>query len=102
MIFVIVGISQINNWIHPVDSVKLLNYTIVNSYPHDSSAYTQGLVWYNGELYEGTGLFGGSSLRSTDLLTGEVIRIHNLSSTYFGEGITIMNDKIYQLKPTKP
>lgn len=94
--FIILGISQNINQV-PINGLKHVNYTVINSYPHDSTAYTQGLVWYKGKLFEGTGLFGGSSLRNVTLLTGEVMKIRNLSSTFFGEGITIYDDKIYQL-----
>lgn len=73
------------------------SYEIVNSYPHDPEAYTQGLEFYNDELYESTGQYGNSSLRKVDLETGEVLKSVNLDKTYFGEGITILNDKIFQL-----
>jgi glutamine cyclotransferase len=69
----------------------------VNSYPHDNTAFTQGLVYRSGYLYEGTGLYGKSSLRKVDLETGKVLQERKLESRYFGEGITILNDKIYQL-----
>jgi glutaminyl-peptide cyclotransferase len=73
-------------------------YTIVNQYPHDTSAYTQGLQLYNGKLYEGTGDWETSSLRITDLKTGKVERKHMMGSTeIFGEGINIFKGKIYQL-----
>ncbi|MBN8643003.1 MAG: glutaminyl-peptide cyclotransferase [Flavobacteriales bacterium] len=76
---------------------KLLSYTIVNTYPHDTSAYTQGLEFYNGVLYEGTGQYGESTLRKTDYKTGKVDVKVDLDARYFGEGITFLNDKIYQL-----
>lgn len=76
---------------------KLYGYKIVNSYPHDIYAYTQGLEFYNGELYESTGQFGSSSLRKVDFRTGKVIEKLPLDSTYFGEGITILNNQIFQL-----
>ncbi|MEG9326418.1 glutaminyl-peptide cyclotransferase [Salinimicrobium catena] len=72
-------------------------YEIVNSYPHATDAYTQGLEFYNGELYESTGHYGESSLRKVDLETGEVLKKIDIPATYFAEGITILNDKIYQL-----
>jgi len=75
-----------------------IGYSIVNVYPHDTSAYTQGLQWYNGKLYEGTGDYETSSLRITDLKTGKVERKHLMgSSKIFGEGINIFKGKIYQL-----
>lgn len=74
-----------------------LPYTIVNIYPHDTSAYTQGLELYNGFLYEGTGLNGESFLRKADLNTSKTLQRIDLAKEYFGEGITILNNKIYQL-----
>src|SRR5690349_5132498 len=76
----------------PVSSVE-----IVADYPHDPNAFTQGLVVDAGELFEGTGLNGQSSLRRVELESGEVLQRQNLGERYFGEGITIMGDKIYQL-----
>lgn len=72
-------------------------YRIVNSYPHDREAFTQGLVFEDGYLYEGTGRWGQSSLRKVDLETGIVLKTLRLPSQLFGEGITIVNDKIIQL-----
>jgi uncharacterized repeat protein (TIGR01451 family) len=72
-------------------------YTIVNAYPHDPDAFTQGLVFEDGVLYEGTGLWGRSTLRKVTLETGEVIQSYDLPSEFFGEGITIYGDEIIQL-----
>jgi len=73
-------------------------YTIIAQYPHDTSAYTQGLEFHNGKLYEGTGNFVESSLRVTDARSGKVERKHMMGTdSIFGEGITIFNGKIYQL-----
>ncbi|MGC4045009.1 MAG: glutaminyl-peptide cyclotransferase [Armatimonas sp.] len=72
-------------------------YTVVETYPHDSTAFTQGLFYENGFLYESTGLYGQSSLRQQDLTTGNRLKTVSLSSTYFGEGITSWNGTIYQL-----
>lgn len=75
-----------------------LSYNIINVYPHDTSAYTQGLQFYNGKMYEGTGDYANSSLRITDYKTGKVEKIHPMGSDkVFGEGITIFNGKVYQL-----
>jgi glutaminyl-peptide cyclotransferase len=76
----------------PVSTVR-----VVNTFPHDPDAFTQGLVVLNGELYEGTGRNGASSLRRVALDTGEVLQRRNLGPLYFGEGITIMNERVYQL-----
>ena len=82
-------------------SMNISTYEIVNTYPHDPKAFTQGLDFYNGALYEGTGGKQGdnfySSLRKVELETGKVLQKHDLSRDFFGEGITVLNDKIYQL-----
>lgn len=91
---------------------KFLKYKLVNTYPHDQEAYTQGLEFYNGILYEstgngegggtttngmGTGKKGVSSVRQVDYKTGKVIKAHNLPMEIFGEGCTVLNNKLYQL-----
>ena len=75
----------------------LYTFEIINTYPHDPTSYTQGLEFYKGELYESTGQFGESKLRKVDYKTGEVLKNIELNSGYFAEGLTILNDKIYQL-----
>ena len=72
-------------------------YKVVNTYPHDRNAYTQGLVFENGSLFEGTGLNGSSTLRRVELGTGNILHMRQLPSRFFGEGITIYEDKIIQL-----
>ncbi|MDJ0798272.1 MAG: glutaminyl-peptide cyclotransferase [Calothrix sp. MO_167.B12] len=81
----------------PSSSVTQCTYQVVNRYPHDSKAFTQGLVYFNQTLYEGTGIYGSSSIREVALETGKVLRISKLESQYFGEGITIWKDKLIQL-----
>jgi len=76
---------------------KLLTYTIVNTYPHDETSYTQGLEFYRDTLFEGTGQRGTSKLLKTDYKTGKAYQSINLEGRYFGEGITILNNKVYQL-----
>ena len=76
---------------------KIYTYRIINEYPHDKEAYTQGLEFYNDTLYESTGQKGRSTLRKTDYKTGKVLSSVKLDNTYFGEGITILNNKIYML-----
>ena len=76
---------------------KLLTYEILNTYPHDMEAYTQGLEFHNGILYESTGQYNRSSVRKTDAKTGKVLQKVDLDGKYFGEGLTILNGKIYQL-----
>src|SRR5437899_1948670 len=72
-------------------------YKIVHTFPHDPDAYTQGLVYYDGFLYEGTGREGKSSLRKVELETGKVVQRVDLPGAYFGEGIVIWKDKLIQL-----
>ena len=82
----------------PVNSEPVnYSYRIVNVYPHDETAFTQGLIFEDGVLYEGTGLYGNSSLRRVELETGVILQLHALSNDYFGEGITLFDDKIIQL-----
>jgi glutamine cyclotransferase len=76
---------------------EIYTYKIVNTYPHDKGAYTQGLEFLNGFLYEGTGKKGSSSIRKVDLKTGKVLQQKDIDEQYFGEGITIFNNKLYQL-----
>lgn len=76
----------------PVFGVK-----IVNVFPHDRRAYTQGLVFHQGFLYEGTGIKGESSLRQVELETGRIIKMHRLPDHLFGEGITVWKDRLIQL-----
>ncbi|WP_452227033.1 glutaminyl-peptide cyclotransferase [Lacinutrix cladophorae] len=78
-------------------SPKVYTYKIINAYPHDITSYTQGLEFFNGELYESTGQHGESKLRKTNYKTGEVLKDVNLDQAYFGEGLTILKNKVYQL-----
>ena len=75
----------------------LYSYSVVNSYPHDINAYTQGLVYDDGFLYESTGQYGESSLRKVKTETGEVIRNIALDRELFGEGLCIFEDRLYQI-----
>ena len=72
-------------------------YKVVNTYPHDRSAFTQGLEFHNGFLYEGTGLNGKSTLRKVQIETGQVLQKIDLSAEYFGEGITLVGGEIVQV-----
>ncbi len=73
------------------------NYRVIRKYPHDDLAYTQGLVYSNGKLYESTGLEGKSSVRIVDMETGKPEKITHLAPQYFGEGIALFKDQIYQI-----
>ncbi|PHS66760.1 MAG: glutamine cyclotransferase [Flavobacterium sp.] len=76
---------------------KVYSYKILEEYPHDNQAYTQGLEFFNNILYESTGQYKNSSLRKTNFETGEVYKNVPLEDAFFGEGLTIHNNKIYQL-----
>ncbi|MBT8393868.1 MAG: glutaminyl-peptide cyclotransferase [Flavobacteriaceae bacterium] len=76
---------------------KVYTYKIINEYPHDIESYTQGLEFHNGALYESTGQRGESKLRNVNYKTGEVLKNVDLADEYFGEGLTVLNDNIYQL-----
>jgi glutamine cyclotransferase len=76
---------------------EIYTYKVINTFPHNANAYTQGLEYYNGFLYEGTGKKGASSIRKVELETGKVLQQKDIDEEYFGEGITILNNKLYQL-----
>jgi glutaminyl-peptide cyclotransferase len=84
--------SQGRGSLAPVDG-----YQVVRSYPHDPRAFTQGLVFLDGVLYESTGLEGESSLRKVRLANGEVLQIHRLDKRYFAEGLAAWKDRLIQL-----
>ncbi len=81
----------------PPAGTPVSGFEVVQSWPHDPNAYTQGLVYRDGKLYEGTGLNGQSSLREVELETGAVLRRHELERQYFGEGIALFKGRLYQL-----
>jgi len=70
---------------------------VVQEYAHDPKAFTQGLVWHEGRMFEGTGQYGQSSIRETELQTGRVLRKRDLPKQYFGEGIVLLGDKLFQI-----
>jgi len=76
---------------------EIYTYEILNTYPHDTGAYTQGLEFHEGVLYESTGKKGASTVRKVNFETGEVMQQIDMDASIFGEGITILNDKLYQL-----
>lgn len=79
------------------EDLKKLDYRILAAYPHDPEAFTQGFEIHNDFLYEGTGLYGRSSLRKVNIENGKIFKKRELKEKYFGEGITILKQKIYQL-----
>lgn len=72
-------------------------YTVVHTYPHDTGAYTEGLFWHDGYLYESTGEVGSSSIRKVDLKSGETVQKKVLMPPYYGEGIIALDNRLYQL-----
>jgi glutamine cyclotransferase len=72
-------------------------YRVVHTFPHDREAFTQGLVYCDGFFYEGTGLNGRSSIRKVRVDNGEILQIHKLDEQYFGEGIAILGDSLFEL-----
>ena len=80
-----------------IELIPIFHYRIVNTYPHDPTGFTQGLVFADNILYEGTGLRGRSSLRKVDLVTGSVLQIRKLPARFFGEGITVYGNRVIQL-----
>lgn len=81
----------------PAAEVPVWTYEVVNTWPHDTTAYTQGLIYHDGILYESTGLNGQSSLRKVELQTGKVLKKIPVASQYFAEGMTLLNGRIFQL-----
>jgi glutamine cyclotransferase len=77
--------------------IPVYTYKIVHAYPHDRNAFTQGLVFERDALYEGTGLYGRSTVRRVELTTGKIVQIYKLPDRFFGEGITIDGNTIVQL-----
>jgi glutamine cyclotransferase len=72
-------------------------FRVVQSFPHDSGAFTQGLLWHDGALYESTGLEGKSSVRRVDLATGKVLQIRRQPDDVFSEGLALAGDRLYQI-----
>ncbi|MBO0860669.1 MAG: glutaminyl-peptide cyclotransferase [Chloracidobacterium sp.] len=77
--------------------VPTYSYEVVNAYPHDARAFTQGLVFYHGVIYESTGLNGSSSLRRVELETGKVLKQIAVPTQFFAEGLALLNGRLYQL-----
>lgn len=92
----IIALALVNNDFSKQNPI-LYTYEIIESYNHDEMAFTQGLEFDEGFLFESTGLFGESTIRKVELKTGKVLKSVSLQDQYFGEGITIINDKIIQL-----
>lgn len=83
--------------VKPGQAPQKYNYKVLNVSAHDPAAYTQGLIYQDGYMYEGTGQYGESAIRKIDMKTGKVLSVLSIDSHLFGEGITIYGDKIYQI-----
>ena len=92
-----IGGTYMAIWMRPVEQIPRFTYEKIREYKHDENAFTQGLVFHDGHLFESTGLEKESTLRKVNLLTGEVVKSHKLKDTEFGEGLTFLNGKFYQL-----
>lgn len=91
------GSSSIHVYLKPKEAPRKYSYELIKVFPHDTKAYTQGLQYQNGYMYEGTGQYGESSLRKINMQNGDVLSVLNLDEQHFGEGITIYKEKIYQI-----
>ena len=91
--------KKLNNTVYFLNDTPPVVYTydVINEYPHDNKAFTQGFVYHNGYFYESTGQNGKSTLRKTEITTGKVLHKIDIDKQYFGEGITIKDGKIYHL-----
>ena len=78
-------------------AIKKYGFKVLNTYPHDRWAFTQGLLFHDGLIYESTGLKGRSTLREVELKTGRVLRQINLAAEHFAEGVTLLDENLYQL-----
>ena len=78
-------------------SIPTYTFKLINTYPHDPNAFTQGLLYYKGLLYEGTGLNGHSEIRKVELKSGRVLQRRTIAEKYFGEGLALFEGKLYQL-----
>jgi glutamine cyclotransferase len=81
----------------PAQSATTQSYRVVNAYPHDAEAFTQGLIFRDGFLFESTGQYGRSTLRKVELKTGRVVQQHRLDPVHFGEGLAEWNGQLVQL-----
>ncbi|OYU54658.1 MAG: glutamine cyclotransferase [Chitinophagaceae bacterium BSSC1] len=89
--------TENNNSSSAIPAPATLNYTVLNVYPHDTSSFTEGLFLHEGDFLESTGNKGRSKLLQVDIKTGKIKKSLKIADQYFGEGISVMNGKIYQL-----
>ncbi len=97
MITVTGRIAGFAGWQGAAAALPVFGYTVVHAYPHDHEAFTQGLQVVDGVFYEGTGLNGKSSIRKVKIDTGEVLQKRDVPAQYFGEGITVRGNNLFQL-----
>ena len=97
IILAILSIYAYQTYFTEPELAPLYTYQVVNKYPHDPAAFTEGLVYHEGIFYEGTGLYGESNLRIVEPSTGVILDTIDLPGEYFGEGVTILSDYVYQL-----
>jgi len=91
------NLDQSNAVENPIAAPANLSYSVINSYPHDTAAFTQGLEVYENNFLESTGLFGRSTLRRVDISSGKISKKQKMDSHIFAEGLTVFNDTNYQL-----
>lgn len=96
-LLIVIGSALVFSFTFTSLDVEQLEVEILNTYPHDTSAFTQGLVYHDGYLYESTGRLGESTLRKVEIETGKVLTTIPLSEDLFGEGLTMVGDQFYQI-----
>lgn len=96
-LIIAVGGTYLAILMRPNSGVPRFTYSVIREFPHKTDAFTQGLVWEKGILWESTGKYGESSIRKVDLETGDVIKKVALNDKVFGEGLTLFNDELIQL-----
>ena len=97
-VFIVILVAFISGCFEAAPAPAVVySYEIVETYPHDSAAFTQGLAYHNGALYESTGLYGQSSLRKVDISSGQVLKMRPLPAQFFGEGLCLWQDELIQL-----
>jgi glutaminyl-peptide cyclotransferase len=97
LIVMVFAVSVLAGQVPAAGDIPVYGYQVVHTYPHDSNAFTQGLQYVDGILYEGTGLNGRSSIRKVKLETGEVQKRRDVAAQYFGEGITVWKSDLIEL-----
>ncbi|MCC7184741.1 MAG: glutaminyl-peptide cyclotransferase [Acidobacteria bacterium] len=99
-LMVALGVAAVSGWSGVVPQRKqapVAGFTVVNTFPHDPGAFTQGLVYVDGEFYESTGLNGESTVRRVELATGKVLQRRAVDAKYFAEGLALVGDELLQL-----